>query len=100
MSASAAIADSLRLRVKRESYLEDHRISFQIRPTERMNDEIRVTLQERRTKRTALLNSLRVLLVPAYAQVCFMKTERKIMGADIVTSTIVCYTECIRFRNV
>ena len=50
--------------------------------------------------RAAFLNSLRVLLVPAYAQVCFVKTERRIMGVEIGTSTIVCYTEFRRFRNV
>jgi hypothetical protein len=33
----------------------------------------------------AFLNSLRVLLVPAYAQVCFVKTDRRIMRADIGT---------------
>lgn len=47
----------------------------------------------------AFLNSLRVLLVPAPAQVCFVNTERRIMGADIGTSTIVCYNEFRRFRN-
>ena len=35
---------------------------------------------ERRTKRTAFLNSLRVLLVQAYAQVCYVETDRRIIG--------------------
>ena len=60
----------------------------------------RLTLHERRTKRTDFLNSLRVLLVPAYAQVWFVKTDRRIMGADIGTSTNICYTESTRLRNV
>jgi len=31
--------------------------------------------------RTAVENSLRVLLVPGYSQVCFVKTDRGIIGA-------------------
>ena len=46
------------------------------------------------------MNSLRVLLVPAYAQVCLAETERRIMEADIGTSTNICYTEFTRLRNV
>jgi hypothetical protein len=34
-----------------------------------------------RFTKLALLNSLRGLLVPAYAQVCFMKTDRRIIVA-------------------
>ena len=40
------------------------------------------------------------LLVPAQAQVCFVKTDRKSIGGGIGTSAIVCYTEVIYSRNV
>ena len=57
-------------------------------------------VQERLAEKTAFLNGLRVLLVPAYSQVYLVKTERRIMEADIGPATIVCYNEFKRFRNV
>lgn len=47
-----------------------------------------------------LLNSLRVLHSRVHAQVYRVKSDRRIIGADVGTSTNICYTELTRLGKM